>query len=105
MRKTARGRLQLFPTAWVYGMIDHAYRYTYRWPSGRHLVERPSTSACSRKGRGRGEAVFNLHCPGGPPELRGSYGFRLVDLNRIENALMMEIAVLCAEWSRIHGDY
>ena len=33
-----------------------------------------------------GEAVFNLHCPGGPPALRESYGFRLTDLNRIEVA-------------------
>ena len=26
-----------------------------------------------------GEAVFNLHCPGGPPALRQSYGFGLAD--------------------------
>lgn len=32
-----------------------------------------------------GEAVFNLHCPGGPPGLRESYGFRLADLNRIKD--------------------
>ena len=52
-----------------------------------------------------GEAVFNLHCPGGPPVLRESYGFRLADLNRIENALMAVIAALCAEWRTIHGDH
>jgi hypothetical protein len=52
-----------------------------------------------------GEAVFNLHCPGGPPAPRESYGFKLADLNRIENALAAAIAALCAEWSVIHGDH
>lgn len=51
------------------------------------------------------EAVFNLHCPGGPPVLRESYGFRLADLNRIEEALAVAIAALCAEWRKIHGDH
>lgn len=50
------------------------------------------------------EAVFNLHCPGGPLELRESYGFRVGDLNRIEAALTAELANLCADWSKIHGD-
>ncbi|HEX4077252.1 MAG TPA: DUF4160 domain-containing protein [Rhizomicrobium sp.] len=45
-----------------------------------------------------GEAVFNLHRPGGPPALRESYGFKLADLNRIEDALVAAIAALCAEW-------
>jgi len=52
-----------------------------------------------------GEAVFNLHCPGGPPVLRESYGFRLADLNRIEDMLAAAITVLCAEWRTIHGDH
>lgn len=52
-----------------------------------------------------GEAVFNLHCPGGPPALRESYGFRLADLNRIEDALAAAITALCAEWRTIHGDH
>ena len=34
-----------------------------------------------------GEAVFNLNCPAGPPELRDSFGFKLSDVNRIEAAL------------------
>lgn len=51
-----------------------------------------------------GEAVFNLHCPDGPPVLRESYGFRLADLNRIEDALAAAIIALCAEWRTIHGD-
>jgi hypothetical protein len=52
-----------------------------------------------------GEAVFNLHCPGGRPTLRESYGFKLADLNRIEGALAAAIATLCADWSMIHGDH
>lgn len=52
-----------------------------------------------------GEAVFNLHCPDGPPSLRGSYGFRLADLNRIEGALAGAITALCDDWSTIHGDH
>jgi hypothetical protein len=56
------------------------------------------------KGAG-GEAVFNLNCPGGPPALRESYGFRLADLNAIEDALSGAIAALCAEWRTIHGDH
>lgn len=50
-----------------------------------------------------GEAVFNLRCPNGPPELRGSYGFRLADLNRIRDTLAMAITVLCEKWEAIHG--
>ena len=34
-----------------------------------------------------GEAVFILHCPDGPPELRESYGFDRRALNRIEHAV------------------
>jgi len=54
---------------------------------------------------GGGEAVFNLRCPDGPPELRASYGFKLREINRIESALVIALTGLCAEWSRIHGDY
>jgi hypothetical protein len=52
-----------------------------------------------------GEAVFNLNCPSGPPELRESYGFRLSDVNRIEAALAEVVPMLCEEWRTIHGDY
>ncbi len=52
-----------------------------------------------------GEAVFNLHCPGGPPALRESYGFRLADLNRIEDMLAAAIIALCEEWRTIHGHH
>lgn len=52
-----------------------------------------------------GEAVFNLNCPDGPPELRESYGFKLTDVNRIADALAEVVPLLCAKWSGIHGDY
>ena len=55
--------------------------------------------------RAAGEAVFVLHCPGGPPELRESFGFRRAELNRIKAGLTTELAALCEEWSAIHdGD-
>jgi hypothetical protein len=50
-----------------------------------------------------GEAVFNLHCPDGPPELRESYGFRQHEVNNIKDALAGKIGVLCEEWRKIHG--
>lgn len=50
-----------------------------------------------------GEAVFNLRCPKGPPELRESYGFSRPQLSRIKDALAAVLAVLCDEWRRIHG--
>ena len=50
-----------------------------------------------------GEAVFNLHCPNGPPELRESYGFGQHEVNRIQGALAGKIDILCEEWRRIHG--
>ncbi len=55
-------------------------------------------------GGGR-EAVFNLHCPDGPPELRESYGFAVHELNAIARALWDEITALCAAWKGIHDTF
>jgi hypothetical protein len=52
-----------------------------------------------------GEAVFLLHCPDGPPTLRESFGFRMSEVNRIEELLGAKVATLCAAWSEIHGHY
>ena len=52
-----------------------------------------------------GEAVFILHCPSGPPELRESYQFNSKDLNRIVSALSRKLLALCDQWSEIHGHY
>jgi hypothetical protein len=49
------------------------------------------------------EAVFNLHCPDGPPGLRENYGFSQADVSRIQSALGKRLAHLCASWSTIHG--
>jgi hypothetical protein len=49
------------------------------------------------------EAVFKLHCPEGPPELRENYGFSRNDLGKIMNKLAPKVAALCSEWGRIHG--
>jgi hypothetical protein len=51
-----------------------------------------------------GEAVFDLNCPFGPPELRENYGFSLKELGRVKGALAEELTFLCAEWRRIHGN-
>ena len=51
------------------------------------------------------EAVFNLHCPSGPPELRENYGFSPKALGRIADALEMHTVELCAKWRAIHGHY
>lgn len=50
------------------------------------------------------EAVFELHCPQGPPALRENYGFSRPELGRIGLDLAKRLARLCAEWSNIHGN-
>lgn len=49
------------------------------------------------------EAVFNLNCPEGPPTLRENYGFSQAEVSRIQTALGKRLALLCAEWRKIHG--
>lgn len=54
--------------------------------------------------QGKGcEAVFNLHCPDGPPELRENYGFSRTEVVRIAVALAKKMAEPCAQWRKIHG--
>ena len=50
-------------------------------------------------------AVFNLRCPGGPPELRENYGFSLAKLNRIARHARLHFGTLCQAWREIHGGY
>jgi hypothetical protein len=54
-------------------------------------------------GDGR-EAVFNLHCPDGPPKLRENYGFAREVLGDINEKLAADLAHLCGEWRKIHGN-
>lgn len=48
------------------------------------------------------EAVFNLHCPAGPVELRENYGFSRREIAQIESMLTDHLNKLCGEWERIH---
>jgi hypothetical protein len=50
-----------------------------------------------------GEAVFDLNCPDGPPQLRDNFGFGRANANRIAADLASRLAALCEEWRRIHG--
>lgn len=52
---------------------------------------------------GGSEAVFNLHCPEGPPELRENYGFSRQAMARIKASLEDMVDALCKQWSNIHG--
>lgn len=49
------------------------------------------------------EAVFNLHCPAGPPELRENYGFSPQEVRKIRSVLSRNLQSLCKKWSAIHG--
>jgi hypothetical protein len=49
------------------------------------------------------EAVFDLHCPAGPPELRENYGFSRAAIARIRRALNESVGMLCGAWEKIHG--
>ena len=51
------------------------------------------------------EAVFNLNCPAGPPELRISYGFGQREVNGVGESIAEELPMLCEEWTKIHGGY
>ncbi|CQR42204.1 conserved hypothetical protein [Thiomonas sp. CB3] len=50
------------------------------------------------------EAVFVLHCPDGPPELRETYGFGRAELKRVADLVEQHLAELCAAWSQHHGN-
>jgi len=53
----------------------------------------------------KGEAVFVLNCPLGPPRLRESFGFPGADVSRIGAMIAGHITALCASWRSIHGRY
>lgn len=50
------------------------------------------------------EAVFDLNCPFGPPEVRENYGFSQKELGKVKSELAADLIFLCVEWSRIHGN-
>ena len=51
------------------------------------------------------EAVFNLCCPVGMPELRENYGFARKDLVKIADELDSNLELLCKRWREIHEDH
>ena len=51
------------------------------------------------------EAVFHLHCPDGPPELREALGLTAQELNRIAARLQADLGMLCRTWRKTHGDF
>jgi hypothetical protein len=52
-----------------------------------------------------GEAVFKLHCPEGPPELREVYGLSTKQVKDILEKLTELLSELCEGWSEIHGQF
>jgi len=50
------------------------------------------------------EAIFDLHCPDGPPQLRENYGFTQKEIASIRSALADDLILLCDAWRRIHGN-
>ena len=54
---------------------------------------------------GRGsEAVYKLGCPAGSIIVRENYGFSKSVIALIKRFLRKNLAHLCSEWRRIHGE-
>lgn len=53
-------------------------------------------------GRGH-EAIFQLNCPSGPPELRANFGFNLRELNDMLDQRARVLERACEAWRDIHG--
>ena len=49
-----------------------------------------------------GRAVFDLHCPEGPPMVRDSR-LNPDELAKIKAVLQRHLAELCKAWEKIHG--
>ena len=80
------------PTVWKFGGFRVVIYPNDHRPAHVHVI-------------GQGcEAVFDLHCPNGPLELRENYRFGLQEIGRIEKALIANLPALCRELERIHGD-
>lgn len=52
-----------------------------------------------------GEAVFNLHCRAGPPELRECVCLATQELRRIAARFQGELKALGDAWKAIHGNH
>ena len=79
------------PTVWRLGSLHVVIYPNDHRPAHVHVI-----------GGGR-EAVFNLHCPEGPPTLRESYRFSARELAVIVDELQRVLEHLCARWRVTHG--
>ena len=87
---------QIFPSAWVFGKVCHADCSSPRWLAGGDLPCRPPPRPAHVHVIGaKGEAVFVLNCPDGPPSLRESYGFSRREELRIQKDLAAHLSTLC----------
>lgn len=50
------------------------------------------------------EAIFNLGCPQGPPDLRQSFRFKDRELHSIHRLIEQNIELLCTFWRSVHAD-
>ena len=51
------------------------------------------------------EAVLNLNCPEGPPDMRENYGFSSQALSELKMQIEAGLAHLCRKWEEIHGHH
>ncbi len=51
------------------------------------------------------EAVFKLHGPRGPVELRENFGFSRKELTKLSDELSANVQILCQAWGGIHGSF
>jgi hypothetical protein len=79
------------PTVWRTGAFRVVVYPNDHRPAHAHVI----SASC--------EAIFDLHCPDGPVELRDNYHCSVADLRNIARELSDHLAELCAAWERIHG--
>jgi hypothetical protein len=65
----------------------------------------PPLMMASKVFQGPRQALFNLHCPSGPIELRENIGFAWPEVNRLARLLQTHWQPLCGAWRGIHGSY
>lgn len=89
-RSKIKGKIKILPTIFRFDRLRVVI-----YPNDHRLAHVHVT--------GRGcEAVFNLHCPAGPVELRENYGFSRREIGRISSVLTNHLEELCSAWERIH---
>jgi hypothetical protein len=80
------------PTVWKFGGLRVVIYPNDHRPAHVHVI-----------GGGCLVAIYNLHCPHGPVELRERYSGTPAQLRHIRAELNGNLAELCKAWERIHG--